>query len=235
MFMKYIHIHYLTGASGNFLGRALSLCDRAYFSTTQIGLTLAEKLELLSYRTVANREFAITTKTHWPKFESLVPIIPLNHGLRLTHDECSELDELPDDALIIRVGHPATIAHNRLHHNDDDHTIVAIANTNQRRVTANFHYKCHDATHKAPLNQDWINGQNQVLGESTTNIVTSEDFDTFESFINMIKRLLSLADIPLSRLQQNAIHTLYNEWYDSTLMTDAEIDAFENYLASQDK
>jgi hypothetical protein len=98
--MKYISVSFLPGSAGDFFSRCLNMLSNAYCfadrATKKIPVTIEEKLSILNYDTVINKNF---NQRNWVDFESQV----IRSNAVFPHHK------LPDNSYSIWLGHPIDI------------------------------------------------------------------------------------------------------------------------------
>ena len=217
--MTYVYIHYIPGASGNFLSRALSLCTGVYgdvpTNTTiedLIALTTKSKMEFLSY----NDSLHVTSPTRLPntqQWSQHEKTLIQTSGL-FSIDVLTE--ELPENSIILRHGHPL-LDEQFLYDfaGKDDSEFNVLIN-----VAGMFEWLMCNALYKklSPSNthitnySEYFNSENLIKIKLDTFLDTS----TFLNAYTTICKALHIrdCDIPIKQVEQ-----LHKQWIKTAIST----------------
>lgn len=209
--IKYVALHFLPGAAGNFLSRCLNLLDNTYVWSKDgvIPSTLEEKLKMLSYRYV---DSAIQKEQSWHEFEFLLD--PYNKV-------CPHWD-ICDNAMAVFLQHPKSANAVKIYAGKDDTAI-------------NLYIDPMDSLDWCILNGfnktsfqriDWFLAAEKLVNDSSVyKINLTNLINGYNSFIIEFTKLAEYLNQPVTDDIKIALETLYNEWYTTTLQS---ID-LENY------
>ncbi len=215
--MKRVHINFYPGAGGNFLARALGLNDEVYAfpkAKNSYATDVSEKFALYSYN-----EFARNRTIHnfyeceynWTAFEQRLFYLKSHHDVP---------SWATDNSYFVTGGHPQISSYNKITKLNLNFLIL-ITDDHPRWKKLNALYK------NSKMYPAYLNGYK--LFDSLPEIIhiNQDSFFNPDAFWEMFTDLCEKIEIDSSRIQEQAIKQLYSEWYDSSLMTDQQLDEFE--------
>lgn len=218
--IKYLSITFLPGSAGNFFSRCLNILNNAYCfvptTTKQIPVSIEDKLNLLSYHPIINKDF---DQRNWIDFENqLTP--------------CSEVYnyyDLTDNSLFIWLGHPFS-SHGCVN-------LKKLAGPDDQQF--NFYidpgdhidWCCMNAFYKnSYLSVDWfINGKSLLKNQSVYKIQLSEFLKTREDFYNEFAKVCNIISHAITPQEKQAIEQLYSQWR-TTVLEYKDIDNFKRSI-----
>jgi len=213
--MKYVSIAFLPGAAGNFFSRCLNLLDNAHcFVPPGAGLTIDDKLEILGYTKVIDKDFG---ERNWLDFEFSLEHI--KHRL-----------SLPSDALYIVPGHPMTTTHTHANlydlAGDDDEVYNFYIDTGNH-----FEWAYINALYKDSfLRPDWfLNGQVMLQDPNMYKIQLSNFLGDWGDFKTEFTKTCTILGHALSVDELRAVETLHKQWK-QTILEYKDMDSFKKLL-----
>lgn len=202
----YVALHFLPGAAGNFVSRCINLLDNTYVwaKDNNIPQTLEEKLSILSYRYY---DTSLHKDMRWLEFENLIQ----------SYETFRPHWDIGSTGLAIFPMHPKPIdAVNVYCGNDDTAVNVYIDPKDQ------IDWCILNAFKKNSFQTiEWF--FNASLLEKDTSVYKinlSEIINGYERFMPEFIKLATFFGKPVSAEITNALYTLYNEWYPTTLRND---------------
>lgn len=217
---KYISISFLPGSAGNFFSRCLNILDRAYCfipaNTKQIPKSIDDKLNILSYQSVLNKDF---NQRNWVDFESQL----------IFYTQAYEHSELPNNSLSIWYGHPyhrygCVDLENLAGEDDFCFNFYIDPGDHIEWCNMNALYK------NSYLNVDWfINGQYLLKNQLVYKIQLGEFLKTWEDFYNEFIKVCNIISHTLTLQEKQAIKQLYSQWK-TTILDYNDINNFKRLI-----
>lgn len=205
---KYISISFLPGSAGNFFSRCLNILDGAYCfipaNTKQIPQSINDKLNVLSYQSVLNKDF---NQRDWINFEK--QLIP--------YDREYNHSELPNNSLLIWYGHP--------HHLHGCVNLKGLAGEDDQSfdfyIDPGIHidWCCMNAFYKnSYLDVNWfINGQHLLKTQSVYKIQLTEFLKEWNDFYLEFLKVCKIISHNITVPEKRAVEQLYCQWKKTTL------------------
>lgn len=191
---RFIALHFLPGAAGNFLSRCINLLDNTYVwcDSKKIPTTLEEKLDLLTYKNA-------TKYPSWIEFEAAIQW----YGVVQPHWDIG----LNGNGVLIR--HPSTV-NNIKNSTGKDDTAVNIFIDHENNldwVVLNGWHKYSFQTIK------WFENSVELKNDlSVYKISLASIIDSYEKFLPEFIKLATFIDRTVTQDIEIALHTLYEEW-----------------------
>ena len=209
--MKYIFIIFLPGAAGNFFSRCLNLLSNAYCygQENKLPVTLEEKLKMLSYTPMLNRESIIDD---WVNFErQLTP-----------HSRIIEHHALPPESYSIWINHELTHGLASLAGPDDEIFNFYIDPGNH------FEWVCINALYKnSYLGVNYFVAGKKLLDDPTFYKISLDNFlKDWTDFLSEFKKVTDIIGHTLTDSEIQSVKILYYQWK-TTILEHNDIETFK--------
>lgn len=211
--MKYVFITFIPGAAGNFFSRCLNLISGAYCFGYDNVLpdTLDQKLEMLSYESVLNRQLESGS---WINFENQLK----------PYYEIVEHHKLPPTACSIWSGHLLTPATNLA--GPDDQIFNFYIDPGE-----NFEWACMNALYKNSfMAVEWfINGKKMLEDPTIYKINLGNFLKDWDCFLLEFKKVTSIIGHSITESEEQAVKIIYTQWK-TTILAPGDIKHFKRKI-----
>jgi len=191
---RFIALHFLPGAAGNFLSRCINLLDDTYVwaSNNKVPSTLEEKLELLTYKNAANSAL-------WTDFENLI----------VSYYRVQSHWNIGPNSNALFVMHPKSVNDIKKLTGKDATSINIYINSKN-----NLDWCILNGWHKHSVQsiEWWLNSESLAEDPSVYMINLSDIINGYEKFLPEFTKLAAYLDRTITNDIEIALHTLYNEW-----------------------
>jgi hypothetical protein len=212
--VTFMFLYFLPGSAGNFLSRCIGLCNNVYTfvpkgTTILKHLTVEEKYDMFSYKTIIDRELSDTHEKDWIVFENkLVPIVDIFSS--------DELRDSSNNAVIIDAGHPnadyTRYKHNRLSPDDNMHVFLI-------NISDSFEWMFYNALYKnSGFVLNYFRDYEIIKNFKNTKQIKLSSITDDTRFIKMYISLCKIIGIKEEDIHHEFVRRLYTEWQ-TTILT----------------
>ena len=203
---KFVALHFLPGAAGNFISRCINLLENTYVWGNAHSLTLDEKLELFSYD-----NWGKDVDGSWIAFENKI----------LGYDKFQPHWDIDQDGVAVFVMHPRDLAYIRTRTGQDDLGLNVYIDCREvlEWCLINASYKQSFQIMHWFKNAEIIENDNSVFKIKLKTIIES-----YEGFLTEFSRLAQFLERTIGPHEEAALHTLYNQWKTTWITGDRAVE-----------
>ena len=205
---KYVALHFLPGAGGNFISRCINLLENTYVWSNAHTLTLEKKLELFSYN-----DWKTDSDGNWIAFEHKL----LHYNSSLPHRDIDK------DGVAVFITHPQSL------------TWIGSKYAGIDDLALNVYIDCKEVLKWCIINASFKNSFQTVPWFNNAEIIENNDtifkinlktiIESYEGFFTEFSRLALYLDRTIGPLEEAALHTLYNQWKTTWIPDDRIVEA----------